>query len=156
MLCWLLPCNLVNQPQCEYVSSLSSLPQPLTPCPGAGVAMRAWRVDLWTWQGRDRVGRVERVALDTDVHRVSERAGGTSPHSTGARPGAPSPLLFYTAAWLTSNVVLALGVQQSDSVIHMHVSILYQILFPKLGWYRVLSRVPCAIECGGFAYSYLI
>ena len=45
-------------------------------------------------------------------------------------PGAPSPLLFYTAAWLTGNVVLALDVQQSDSVIHMHVSILYQILFP--------------------------
>ena len=28
------------------------------------------------------------------------------------------------------NVVLISGVQQSDSVIHIHVSILFQILFP--------------------------
>ena len=40
--------------------------------------------------------------------------------------------------------VLVSGVQQSDSVIHIHVSILFQILFP-LGYYRIFSRVPCAI-----------
>ena len=31
---------------------------------------------------------------------------------------------------MINNVVLVLGVQQSDSVIHIHVSILFQILFP--------------------------
>ena len=31
---------------------------------------------------------------------------------------------------MISNVMLVSGIQQSDSVIHMHVSILFQILFP--------------------------
>ena len=31
---------------------------------------------------------------------------------------------------MINNVVLVSGVQQSDSVIHIHVSILFQILFP--------------------------
>lgn len=35
-------------------------------------------------------------------------------------------------------------VQQNDSVMHIHITILLQILFP-LG-YRVLSRVPRAIQ----------
>ena len=33
---------------------------------------------------------------------------------------------------MINNVVLVSGVQQSDSVIHIHVSILFQILFPIL------------------------
>ena len=46
---------------------------------------------------------------------------------------------------LTSNVVLVLGVQQSDSVIHIHVSTLCQFLFP----FRLpqdIESVPCAIQ----------
>ena len=31
---------------------------------------------------------------------------------------------------MINNAVLVLGVQQSDSFIHIHVSILFQILFP--------------------------
>ena len=31
---------------------------------------------------------------------------------------------------MISNVVLVLGVQQSDSVLHIHVSVLLQIVFP--------------------------
>ena len=38
------------------------------------------------------------------------------------------------------NVVLVSGVRQSDSVIHVHISIICQILF-YIGYYRMLSRV---------------
>jgi len=37
--------------------------------------------------------------------------------------------LFHIGIWLIDTVVLASGVQQSDSVIHIHVFILFQILF---------------------------
>ena len=40
---------------------------------------------------------------------------------------------------LIYNVVLVAGVQQSDSVIHIHVFILFQI-FTHIGYYRILSR----------------
>ena len=36
-----------------------------------------------------------------------------------------------------------LGVQQRDSYIHIHISILFQILF-LIGYYRIY--VPCAIQ----------
>ena len=38
--------------------------------------------------------------------------------------------LFYIREELINNVVLFSGVHLSDSVIHTHVSILFQILFP--------------------------
>ena len=38
---------------------------------------------------------------------------------------------------MINNVVLVSGVQQSDSVIHIHVSILFQILFP----FRLLQNI---------------
>ena len=38
---------------------------------------------------------------------------------------------------MINNVVLVSGVQQSDSVIHIHVSILFQILFPP----RLLQNI---------------
>ena len=78
--------------------------------------------------------------------------------STTAPPGKPpsclfKKFLFYIGAQLINNVVLLSGVQQSDSVIHIHISIFFQILFPlkgeqnnNLGYYRILSRVPCAIQ----------
>ena len=46
---------------------------------------------------------------------------------------------------MINNVLLVSGVWQNDSVIHIHVSVLFQILFP-IGYYRILSRVPCAIQ----------
>ena len=52
---------------------------------------------------------------------------------------------FYTVAQLINNVVLVSGVEQSDSVICIHMSILFQIIF-SLGYYRVLSSVPCATQ----------
>ena len=39
--------------------------------------------------------------------------------------------------WLIYNVVLISGTQQSDSVIHIHISILFQILFS----YRLSQNV---------------
>ena len=37
---------------------------------------------------------------------------------------------FYIKLWLVNNVVLASNIQQYDSVINIHLSILFQILFP--------------------------
>ena len=37
---------------------------------------------------------------------------------------------FYIGAWLIDSVMLVLSIQQSDSVIHVHLSILSEILFP--------------------------
>ena len=53
-------------------------------------------------------------------------------------------------SWLY--VVLVSGVQQSDSVMHMHTSILFQIL-SRIGYYRILSKVPCAIQQVIVGYS---
>ena len=45
-----------------------------------------------------------------------------------------------------SNAVLVSGVQQSDSVTRVHVSThLFLSFFSHFGYYRILSRVPCAI-----------
>ena len=38
--------------------------------------------------------------------------------------------LFYMGVELINNVVLVSGVEQSDSVIHTHIAILFQILSP--------------------------
>ena len=46
---------------------------------------------------------------------------------------------------LIYNVLLVSGIQQSESVIHMHIPTLLQIL-SHIGHYRVLSRVPCSIQ----------
>ena len=45
----------------------------------------------------------------------------------------------------TTNVVLISGTQQSDPVIHLCASILFQVFFLYLGYYRTLNRVFCAI-----------
>ena len=41
--------------------------------------------------------------------------------------------------------MLVSSVQQSDSIIHKHVSVLFQ-LFSHLGYYRILSSAPCALQ----------
>ena len=45
---------------------------------------------------------------------------------------------------LINNAVLVSGVWKSDSVICIHISILFQCFF-HLGFYKILSRVPCAV-----------
>ena len=44
------------------------------------------------------------------------------------------------------NVVLVSGVQHSDSVICTHTCLFFSRFFSIIGYYRVLSRVPCAIQ----------
>ena len=44
-------------------------------------------------------------------------------------------------------MLLVSGVQQSDSVIHIHISVLFLRFFSHIGYYRVLSRAPCNICC---------
>ena len=44
---------------------------------------------------------------------------------------------------MINNVVLVSGVQQSDSIIHIHVSILFQILFP----FRLLHNIEWSSLC---------
>ena len=44
---------------------------------------------------------------------------------------------------LIYNVVLVSGIQKSDSVIH--VPSLFFRFFSRLGYYRMLSRIPCSI-----------
>ena len=51
--------------------------------------------------------------------------------------------LFYIGVQLINNVVLVSGVQQSDSVIHIHVSILFQILLPI----RLLQNIEQSSLC---------
>ena len=45
--------------------------------------------------------------------------------------------LFYIGVYFIYNFLLASGVQQSDSVIHIHISILFQSIFP----FRLLQNV---------------
>ena len=52
-------------------------------------------------------------------------------------------VLFYIGVELIDNVVLVSGVQQSDSVIHIHVSILFQIIFPL----RLLQNIEQSSLC---------
>ena len=53
-----------------------------------------------------------------------------------------SIFLFYIGVQFINNVLLVPGEGQSDSVIHIHLSILFQILFSI----KLLSRVPCTIQ----------
>jgi len=41
------------------------------------------------------------------------------------------------------NIVLVSGVQQSDSIIHMYTYILFHLILPIIGYYKVLNIVPC-------------
>ena len=53
--------------------------------------------------------------------------------------------LIFVGVQLIYNIVLVSGVQQSDSVIHVHISIFVRF-FSHVGYYRILSKVPCAIQ----------
>ena len=69
------------------------------------------------------------------------------------RAGADSPVFSpWSSQWVflfvlievqvVYNVVLVSGVQQSDSVIH----IFFFTFFSLISYYKILSRVPCAIQ----------
>ena len=59
--------------------------------------------------------------------------------------------LFYIGVELINNVVLISGVQQSDSVIHIHVAILFQILFP----FRLLHNTEQSSLCNAVGPCWL-
>ena len=47
---------------------------------------------------------------------------------------------------LICNVVVISAIQQSDSVIHIHISTFFFRFFSHLGYYRMLGGVPCVIQ----------
>ena len=50
---------------------------------------------------------------------------------------------FFIQVELIYNIVYVSGVKHSDSVIHIHISILFQILFP----YRLLHNIEYSFLC---------
>ena len=63
---------------------------------------------------------------------------------------------FFIGLQLIYNVVLLSAVQQSESVIHTHISGLFLDFFSHIGHYRVLSRVPRAIQQVLISYLFYI
>ena len=60
---------------------------------------------------------------------------------------------LFTLYWsIVNNVVLVSGVQQSDSVIHTHVCILFEGFFPFMLLYNIEQSSPC-YTIGPFKYS---
>ena len=53
--------------------------------------------------------------------------------------------IYLIGVQLIYNVVLVLGVHQNDLVTHGHISIFFR-LFSHIGYYKILSRVTCAIQ----------
>ena len=62
--------------------------------------------------------------------------------------------LFYTGAELVNNVVLISGVQQGDTVIHIHVTTFFK-LCSHLDYYRVLNSASYSLTAGPFV-SYIL
>ena len=54
------------------------------------------------------------------------------------------------------SVVLVSSVQQSDSVIHMYIYIFSFRFFSLIGYYKILSVVPCAIQWVLVGYLFYI
>ena len=52
-------------------------------------------------------------------------------------------LCLYIGVWLIYNVVLVSTIQQSESIIHIHISTLFQILFPN----RLLQSIEQSSLC---------
>ena len=48
--------------------------------------------------------------------------------------------------------MLVSSVQHSDSITHIHISIFFFRLFSIIGYYKILSRVPCAVQQGLVVY----
>ena len=56
-----------------------------------------------------------------------------------------SLILFYIGAELIYNAVLVSGAQQNNSFLHIYLPIFFRF-FSHIGYCRILSRVPCAIQ----------
>ena len=55
-------------------------------------------------------------------------------------------MIFSIEVWLIYSVVLVSGVQQNDSDKYIYIYVFVYRLFSHIGYYRILSRVPCAIQ----------
>ena len=44
------------------------------------------------------------------------------------------------------NAVLVSGVQRGGSVIQIHIYLFFLRFFSLIGYYRIMSRVPCAVQ----------
>ena len=45
-----------------------------------------------------------------------------------------------------NNVSIVSGVQQSDSVLYIYMYLFFFKFFSHLGYYRILSSVPCVLQ----------
>ena len=68
------------------------------------------------------------------------------PRESFPREPCPRDCLFkkFIGVQLICSVVLVPGMQQSDLVIPIHISVFFFIFFSRIDRYKVLSRVPCA------------
>ena len=107
--------------------------------------------------------------LKTQKYHVSENSGAALPgrlrgsEDSSCRIQCPMDafflmiLFFLIEVQLIYNVVLVLGVHQSDTVIYMcvciyiYIYILFQILFP----YRLLQNIECSSLCCTVGASWL-
>ena len=53
-------------------------------------------------------------------------------------------MIYIVYIYMIYNVVLVSAIQLSDSVIHIH--LFFFRFFPHIGYYKILNRVPCAIQ----------
>ena len=53
--------------------------------------------------------------------------------------------VIFMGGQLIYNLVLVSGVQQSEAVMHIIYPFFFR-LFPHVAYYRILSRVPCAMQ----------
>ena len=74
----------------------------------------------------------------------------------GAGSGFILPF-FLIDVELIYSVVIVSGVWQSDSVTHTHIHsfiYIFFFIFSPIGYYKVLSRVPCAVQAVLIGYLF--
>lgn len=54
--------------------------------------------------------------------------------------------LIFIGVQLIYSVVLVSSISQSELAVQIHISPLFKIFFPKIGYYKMLSRIFCAIQ----------
>ena len=63
--------------------------------------------------------------------------------------------LFYVGVWLIDKVVIVSDVQQSDSALDVHTSVFFFRFSSHVAYYRVLRRVPSALQLALADYLFL-
>ena len=98
---------------------------------------------------------LEYETAGTGTHSVAWVAGTSTQHQSLC---LKLVILFFffliIGVQLTYNVVLVSGVEQSESVIHKHT--FFFGFFSWVGYYRVLSKFPCAIPWVPVTYVFCV